>query len=115
MRLNVTPRTFTEGEVSIVVTNYGWRTHELVVLPLAEGQSAGHRTVGSDGKVDETGSLGEASSTCGADAGEGLKAGSISWATITLKPGRYEFVCNLENHYADGMFQEVVITKMGSH
>jgi len=29
---------------------------------------------------------------------------------VTLPPGRYELICNLPNHYADGMYQELVVT-----
>jgi uncharacterized cupredoxin-like copper-binding protein len=29
---------------------------------------------------------------------------------VTLAPGRYELVCNLRNHYANGMHQEIVVT-----
>jgi uncharacterized cupredoxin-like copper-binding protein len=29
---------------------------------------------------------------------------------VTLAPGHYELVCNLENHYADGMYQELDVT-----
>jgi hypothetical protein len=78
--------------------------YELVILPLSAG--AGQRVPGSDGKVAETGSLGEASTPCGSSAGSGIPAGSASWVTVTLPAGRYELVCNLANHYADGMYQE---------
>ncbi len=110
MRLLATPTTLSAGQVSIVATNLGWRTHELVVLPLADGQSAGQRVTGSDGRIDEAGSLAEASNNCGAGVGEGVEAGAVTWTTVTLAPGRYEFVCNLPNHYANGMYQEVLVT-----
>lgn len=110
MRLQTNPSTFPSGQVTIVVTNFGWRTHELVILPLPSGHSAGERIPGPDGKIDETGSLGEASTSCGAGAGDGVKAGSVTWTTVNLAPGRYEFVCNLKNHYANGMYQEVIVT-----
>jgi len=29
---------------------------------------------------------------------------------VTLAPGRYELVCNLQNHYANRMYQELVVT-----
>jgi uncharacterized cupredoxin-like copper-binding protein len=29
--------------------------------------------------------------------------------TLELHPGRYELVCNLTNHYADGMHRELVV------
>lgn len=110
MRLLTVPSTISGGQTSIVVTNLGWRTHELVIMPLPDGQSAGQRVPGSDGKIDETGSVAEASNNCGAGVGDGVRAGAVTWTTVTLKPGRYEFLCNLPNHYADGMYQEVTVT-----
>ena len=106
----VPPTTVPAGQVSLVVSNMGWRTHELVILPLATGASAGQRVPGGDGKVDEAGSLGEASASCGAGKGDGIKAGTVGWTTVTLKPGRYEILCNLQNHYADGMWQELDVS-----
>jgi hypothetical protein len=69
----------------------------------------GLRTVGTDGRIDETGSLGEVSNNCASGAGDGIFSGSRGWTTLTLAPGRYEFVCNLPNHYSAGMYQEVVV------
>jgi uncharacterized cupredoxin-like copper-binding protein len=80
--------------------------HELVVLPLAQG-TVGSRTIGSDGQVDETDSLGEASNACGEGAGEGIPPGSASWVTLHLNLGRYELICNLPGHYARGMYTEL--------
>jgi uncharacterized cupredoxin-like copper-binding protein len=110
MMLRAVPRTVAAGQVSLVAANRGWRTHELVILPLTAGEPAGQRVPGPGGKVDETGSLGEASTSCGAGAGDGIKPGTVSWTTLTLAPGRYELVCNLANHYADGMHQEILVT-----
>ena len=110
MLLQATPSTVPAGQVSFVVSNLGWRTHELVILPLPAGASAGQRVLGADGKVDETGSLGEASKSCGAGTGDGITYGTVGWTTITLKPGRYELVCNLTNHYTNGMYQELDVS-----
>lgn len=110
MRLRAAPAILVAGRVSLVATNLGWRTHELVILPLLAGESAGQRVPGSDGGVDESGSLGEASETCGAGSGDGIRAGTVGWTTLTLAPGRYELICNLRNHYADGMHQEILVT-----
>ena len=110
MMLRVTPATVPAGQVSLVVSNMGWRTHELVVLPLAAGASAGQRVPGADGKIDETGSLGEVSNSCAAGADDGITAGAVGWNTVTLPPGQYELVCNLENHYANGMYQALVVS-----
>ena len=110
MMLRAVPHTVAAGKVSLVAANRGWRTHELVVLPLAAGELAGQLVPGPGGKVDETGSLGEASTSCGAGTGDGIRPGTVSWTTLTLAPGRYELVCNLANHYADGMYQEILVT-----
>jgi hypothetical protein len=85
-------------------------THELVVLPLAGGQHAGQRLTGPDGRVDETGSLGEASRTCAEGGGDGIAPGTAGWTTLTLAAGRYELVCNLPGHYAAGMYTELHLT-----
>jgi uncharacterized cupredoxin-like copper-binding protein len=110
MRLQATPATEPAGPISLVVSNLGWRTHELVILPLAGSAAVGQRVPGSDGKVSETGSVGEASRSCGSGAGDGLTSGSVGWVTVTLAPGRYELLCNLPNHYADGMHQVLTIS-----
>ena len=110
MMLRAVPALVPAGQVSFVVGNMGWRTHEMVVLPLAPGQAAGQRTPGRDGRVDETGSLEEASASCAAGSGEGIEPGSVGWVTLTVPPGRYELVCNLRNHYANGMHQAFVVT-----
>lgn len=109
MGLSAFPAVVTQGKVNIVVTNMGMRTHEVVVLPLADGQEVGTRIVGADGKVDESGSLGEASNNCGSGSGEGIISGSRGWVTLNLSPGRYELLCNLPNHYSAGMYQEIVV------
>jgi uncharacterized cupredoxin-like copper-binding protein len=109
MMLRASPVRVAAGKISLVASNVGWRTHELVILPLTGG-GAGQRVPGPDGKVAETGSLGEASGSCSAGAGDGITAGTIGWTTITLPPGHYELVCNLVNHYADGMYQELIVT-----
>ena len=109
MMLRATPARVPAGKISFVVGNMGWRTHEMVVLPLAAGQPAGQRAPGKNGRVDETGSLGEASAACAAGSGDGIKAGTVGWVTLTLARGRYELVCNLRNHYTNGMHQLLVV------
>lgn len=110
MMLRATPATIPAGKVSLVALNMGWRDHELVILPLSSGRSAGQRVPDAQGKVDETGSLGEASASCAAGTGTGIAAGAVGWTTVTLEPGRYELICNLANHYTAGMYQELVVT-----
>jgi len=102
--------TVTHGTVSFLVTNDGIIDHEMVVLPLAGSQAAGVRTVDGDAKIDEEGSLGEASKTGGSGAGDGIVPGASGWVTMTLAPGHYELVCNLANHYSAGMYTELNVT-----
>jgi uncharacterized cupredoxin-like copper-binding protein len=110
MRLVVDRSSVPAGTVSLVLGNLGFRIHELVVLPLASDQQAGERAVGSDRKVDETGSLGEASQTAGSGTGEGIQPGAAGWTTLDLPAGRYELICNLPGHYAAGMFTELSVS-----
>jgi uncharacterized cupredoxin-like copper-binding protein len=110
MMLQATPANVPAGQVSFVVDNKGWRTHELIILPLNVGAGAGQRTVGADGKVTEDGALGEASTSCGVGAGDGISSGSASWVSVTMPAGHYEMVCNLANHYSDGMHQELDVS-----
>lgn len=109
MMLGVAPAEVAAGQITFVASNVGWRTHELVILPLASGAS-GLKVPGPGGKVSEAGSLGEASGSCAAGAGDGIRAGTVGWTTISLPPGHYELVCNLVNHYADGMHRELIVT-----
>lgn len=108
MNVAAGPSSLPAGKVSLRVWNAGMMVHELVVLPLPPG-GAGTRAVGSDGRVSEAGSLGEASRTCGVGAGEGIAPGAASWVTLGLDPGPYELICNLPGHYAMGMFTELEV------
>ena len=110
MGVLATPISVPAGTVSLRVTNTGTLTHELVVLPLAAGQPPGSRPVGPDRTVSEAGSLGEASATCAAGHGDGIAPGAASWVTLTLRPGRYELICNLPGHYARGMYTELDVS-----
>ena len=98
------------GTVSCLVTNDGSIDHEMVVLPLADSQTAGARSSGGDAKIDEAGSLGEASKTGGSGAGDGIVPGASGWVTITLARGHYELVCNLPRHYTAGMNTQLNVT-----
>lgn len=107
MRISVVPSVVPAGPVSLRIHNTGALTHEVVVLPLPAGQYPGQRAIAADGKVNESGSVGEASRTCGADDGDGIAAGSTGWTTVTLPTGRYELLCNIAGHYGAGMWAEL--------
>lgn len=107
--LHASPTTVPAGTVSFVVDNVGGMTHELIVMPL-RGPGIGERSVGSDGKVSEAGSLGEASRSCGSGPADGIQAGTAGWVTLHLPAGRYELICNQPWHYASGMYAELRVT-----
>lgn len=110
MRIFASQSTVAAGEVSLRVVNTGSIVHELVVLSLPADQRIGHREVKSDGRVDETGSLGEAAKPCGEGAGDGIDPGGLSWTTLQLRPGTYEMFCNIPGHYAAGMYRTLVVS-----
>jgi len=110
MRLSADHATVPRGSVSFLVTNGGSIKHEMVILPLPASQAVGARPIGADAKIDEAGSLGEASNTNGKGAGQGIVPGASGWMTVTLAPGQYELVCNLPNHYTAGMFTQLTVT-----
>lgn len=110
MRLSVDRATVPAGSVSFVATNFGGIDHELVILPLGDNPRAGMRPIGADAKIDEAGSLGEASASGAEGSGDGIRPGSSSWVTLTLTPGRYELVCNLRGHYGAGMSTELTVS-----
>jgi uncharacterized cupredoxin-like copper-binding protein len=110
MRLVATPTAAPAGTISFLVHNRGGLTHELVVLPLRAGSTPGSRAVGTDQRISEASSVGEASRSCDDGEGEGIHPGSRGWVTLHLTPGRYELVCNLPNHYGNGMYAELDIT-----
>lgn len=109
LRLIPNPSTVSTGKVTFVVTNYGALNHEFLVLPMPV-DGIGTRPVGSNGKIDEAQSLGEASTSCGAGPGNGIASGARSWVTLTLRPGSYELLCDMPWHYADGMYASFTVT-----
>lgn len=109
MVLRTYPAAVPAGRVTLVAANLGHRTHELVVLPLAHGAVPGHRTLDARGRAVETGSLGEASRSCGAGTGSGIRPGTEGWTTLRLGPGRYELICNVHHHYTRGMYAVLVV------
>lgn len=101
--VDASPNTVPNGTVTFVATNTGALNHELLILPTPT-DAIGTRTVGNDGKIDETSSFGEASTSCGRGAGQGISPGTTSWVTLHLVSGNYELVCDEPWHYANGMF-----------
>jgi uncharacterized cupredoxin-like copper-binding protein len=103
------PGSSPSGPVTFVATNTGALNHELLILPLPS-DGAGTRPVGTDGKINEQSSLGEASTSCGRGPGGGISPGTRSSVTVNLAPGRYELLCDEPWHYANGMFTEFTVS-----
>lgn len=82
----------------------------MVILPFPGSQALGARPIGGDAKITEAGSLGEASKSGSAGAGDGIAPGASGWVTVTLAPGQYELVCNLPLHYSAGMYTQRTVT-----
>lgn len=102
------PDVVSNGMVTFVATNTGALDHELVVLS-APVDGVGTRSVNSNGKIDESSSLGEASRSCGRGVGSGISPGTTSWVTLRLTPGNYELLCDVPWHYANGMFTSLIV------
>ena len=107
--LAAAPGSVPSGSITFVATNTGALNHELLILPLPS-DGAGTRPVGTDGKINEQSSLGEASTSCGRGPGDGISPGTRSWVTVNLAPGRYELLCDEPWHYANGMFTEFTVS-----
>jgi len=107
--VSASPDTVSSGTVTFVATNTGALNHELLILP-APSDGVGTRPVRSNGKIDESSSLGEASTSCGRGAGNGISPGATSWVTVHLAPGTYELLCDEPWHYANGMFTTFVVS-----
>ena len=101
--LGVAPDVVGAGPVTFIATNVGALNHELLILP-APRDGVGTRPVAATGKIDESSSLGEASTSCGEGRGNGISPGTSSWVTLTLPRGNYELLCDVPWHYANGMF-----------
>ena len=95
------PTALKAGRYTFVVHNEGTTDHELLIAPDAGGQLP----LRADGlTVDE-----EAVESKEPGALEPGSPGAVRSLTVTLRPGRYVFFCNMEGHYMAGMRSEVVV------
>lgn len=86
-------KTVKAGKVTFVVSNVGKINHELVVLKT--NVPAGKLKENKDHEVSEASSVGE--------VGE-VDHGTTKQGTLTLKPGKYQLICNLPSHYSAGQY-----------
>lgn len=95
MLLTPTPDSAPAGEVTFEVTNSGEKDHEFVVVQtdLAIG----------DLPFDEAEDEVIEDELTVVDEIENLTPGETKSLTVTLEPGNYALICNLEGHYRMGM------------
>ena len=107
MFLNIDQATAVAGEVRFEVTNGGADTHEFVVLR-TDTPAGELPIVGFEGESDRISEDAPGVKNVG-ETGD-LKAGEAKTLRLTLKPGHYALVCNLQHHYAMGMHIDFVVT-----
>ena len=104
MGVDIDKKTVKAGVVTFKVNNSSKETvHELIVSPINNADET-LPYLNNENKVDEEhGShLGEVSE---------LEGGASGALTITLKPGMYALFCDIPNHYMDGMWTLLTVTK----
>jgi uncharacterized cupredoxin-like copper-binding protein len=104
MSIEIDKKTVKAGVVTFKVHNSSKDTiHELIVSPINNADET-LPYLNNENRVDEDhGShLGEVSE---------LNGGTSGALTVTLKPGMYALYCNIPNHYMDGMWTLLTVTK----
>ena len=84
------------GEITFNLTNEADQTHEFVIF--RTDLAADAMPLNDEGDVDEAGEGVEA-----IDEVEDIAAGSDASLTVTLDAGSYVFLCNVSEHYGNGM------------
>ena len=104
MGIDIDKKTVKAGVVTFEVKNVSKETvHEMIVSPLKNADET-LPYLNNENKVDEEhGShLGEVSE---------LNPGASGALRVTLKPGMYALFCDIPNHYMDGMWTLLEVTK----
>ena len=103
--LTASPSTVASGPVTVTVHNKGQLAHELVVFRTDLDENA--LPLEPDGhKIDEEGS----GITHLDPEAEDIDPGGSQTITVDLPAGRYVFVCNVADHYKQGMHAVVTST-----
>jgi uncharacterized cupredoxin-like copper-binding protein len=95
------PRHLNAGHVVLSVRNDGPTMHELIVVRAHDSQlpfRASGLTVDEEALEPEI-----------AGALEPGAPGEVRHLDVRLRPGRYEFICNMTGHYLGGMETDVVV------
>lgn len=89
------------GQVKFVSANVGTITHELVII----------RTDIPDGQIPVVGVKFDEEGAGVSSPGEIAEFGVdlVHESVVTLEPGHYQLVCNIETHYQQGMHLPFVV------
>ena len=85
------------GKVTFVVQNAGQKEHEFVVIRTNRAPNALPVKAYKASEIGSQGEIGE------------FGAGLTKKLTLTLKPGNYVLICNIEKHYRRGQFAGLVV------
>lgn len=99
--LKLSPETMASGEVTFRATNAGPSTHEFEVFSGADEVDITALPV-EDDVADTTG-------LTLIDEIEDVTPGSEAELPISLDPGTYAIICNLPEHYAEGMYSTLTV------
>jgi uncharacterized cupredoxin-like copper-binding protein len=91
------------GEVTFHISNNAAsETHEFVIVKT--DQDAGSLPMDSEGNVDED-------QISVVDEAEDIEAGASTDLTVNLEPGHYALICNLPDHYGQGMHADFTVSQ----
>ena len=98
---NLDATTGAAGEVTFHIQNDGEKTHEFVVVSTD--------TAADSLPVDDATDTVDETQFTPVDEVEDITSGSSAELTVTLEPGHYVILCNLESHYAEGMAADFTV------
>jgi uncharacterized cupredoxin-like copper-binding protein len=99
--LTVSPGTVPAGKITFSASNEGPSTHEFEIFAGAEDIDLASLPI--EGSVANTEGL------TLVDEVEDVVSGTTAELTVDLEAGTYAVVCNLPDHYAEGMYATLVV------
>ena len=98
-KLIPTPTSMIAGKVTFVIRNRGTTEHELIVLKTSTAPNK--LPLGKDGRVPED--------AFPIKVDTEVHPGKSKKVTVTLKKGKYVFICNLAGHYKNGQYARFTV------
>jgi len=101
--IQIDPSSVPAGDVTFVATNAGPTTHEFEIFSGENGEVPSEPLPVSDGVADTAG-------LTLVDEVEDVFAGTEAELPVTLESGQYLLICNLADHYEQGMTATLTVT-----